>query len=253
MGTWTAVAEAYRTSFATLCSGPLERLLADTAGDLHLDVGCGTGELAARATADGRRVIAADADPDMVAITAAGHRDVVQAALPSLPFANSRFDALTANFVVNHVPDPRAATGELARVLRPGGRLAATIWPAGPTSWGALVSDAFAAVGARPLAGRRLSPELDFERSVDGLRSLVQGAGLQPVTASELHWEWRITVDDLWTGIAGGVAAAGQAYLAQPPHTQAAIESEFRRRATAVAREGCLCLPQKAAYVVAAR
>lgn len=121
MGTWTAVAQAYRHSFATLCAGTLDRLLADTCGGHHLDVGCGTGELAARAATGGRSVVATDADPDMVAIAATRHAAVLQASLPALPFDDGRFDTVTANFVVNHVPDPRAAMAELARVVRPGG------------------------------------------------------------------------------------------------------------------------------------
>ena len=51
-----------------------------------------------------------------------------------LPFADGTFHAVTANFVVNHVPDPRGAVRDLARVLRPGGRVAMTIWPAEPPS-----------------------------------------------------------------------------------------------------------------------
>lgn len=253
MGTWTAVAEAYRQSFATLCAGTLDRLLADTCGARHLDVGCGTGDLATRAAAAGRAVVATDADPDMVAITATTHSAALQAALPALPFDGGRFDAVTANFVVNHVPDPRAAMAELTRVVRPGGRLAATIWPAGPTSWGTLVSESFAAAGALPVSGQRLSPELDFERSVDGLRDLAEGAGLRVVSATELHWDWQVSVDDLWAGIAGGVATAGQAYRAQAAGIQAAIEAELRNRAAATAPDGALCLPQRAAYVVATR
>lgn len=115
------------------------------------------------------------------------------------------------------------------------------------------MSQSFDAAHAVPVAGQRLSPELDFERSVDGLRDLAEGAGLQSLTATELQWDWRTSVDDLWTGIAGGVATAGQAYLAQPPEVRAAIERELRQRAAAVATDGWLRLPQKAAYVVATR
>jgi len=50
---WDGVGEAYRTSFATLCAGTVEVRLADTSGDHHLDVGSGTGHLAAGAAALG--------------------------------------------------------------------------------------------------------------------------------------------------------------------------------------------------------
>ena len=45
----------------------------------------------------------------------------------ALPFADASFDRLIAAEVLEHVPDDRAAIAELARVLRPGGRLAVTV------------------------------------------------------------------------------------------------------------------------------
>jgi ubiquinone/menaquinone biosynthesis C-methylase UbiE len=253
MQSWSGMAEAYRQSFARLCGGTVDRLLADTCGADHLDVGCGAGELAAKAAEMGRTVIATDPDSDMIAITATLHPFVLQASLPRLPFKDGQFDSVTANFVVNHVANPRAAMSELARVLRPGGRLAATIWPAQPTAWGTLVQEAFAAAGVVAIQGQRLSADMDFERSVRGLRHLAEGAGLLPVLATDLQWEWLTSVDDLWRGIAGGVATAGQTFLAQTPDVQASAEHEFRERAAAVASDGRLRLPHSAAYVVATR
>lgn len=142
---------------------------------------------------------------------------------------------------------------ELAPVVRPGGRVAATIWPAQRTAWGALVNEAFTAANVVPIPGQHLSADLDFERSVAGLRGLTEAAGLLPVLAIELHWEWRISVDALWRGIAGGVATAGKTFMSQGPDVQASAEHEFRERAATVADDGMLRLPNTAAYVVATR
>lgn len=253
VSTWSGTAEAYRESFATLCGGTVERLLADTSGGSHLDVGSGTGDLAARAVALGRRVIAVDADPEMVTMSRAvvpGH--VVEASLPHLPFDDDSFDAVTANFVVNHVGDPRAAMRDLARVARPGGRVAVTIWPAQTSAWASLVAGAFGEAGVVPMPGRHLPPELDFDRSMDGLRALAEAAGLEAMTATELSWDWDISVDALWGGIAGGVATAGQTFLAQVPDVQVSAERAFRKASADLARDGMLRLPSTAAYVVAA-
>lgn len=118
------MAEAYRSSFATLCAGTIDQLLDDTHGSQHLDVGSGTGELARRAQALGRAVMAVDSDAEMVAMTAHQHTGAtLLASLPDLP-VRRRFDAVTANFVVNHTADPRAGVREHARTVRP-----AVAWP----------------------------------------------------------------------------------------------------------------------------
>lgn len=253
VGRWSGVADAYRASFATLCEGTVERLLSDTSGGDHLDVGCGTGILAARAAALGRAVVAVDADPEMAALSRAVIPGcVVEAALPDLPFDDGTFDAVTANFVINHVRDPRAALRELSRVTHPGGRVAVTIWPATTPEWAALVADAFSRAGVVPIPSQRLSVELDFDRSVDGLRRLAEAAALDVLTATELTWEWEISVDDLWGGIAGGVATVGQTFRAQTPAVQASAKREFYEVTARLAGDGMVRLSSAAAYLLAA-
>ena len=131
---WAGRAAAYDRSFAPLCAYPVHALLdlaAAGAGSRVLDVGTGTGTVAAAAAARGARVTAVDADAGMVELCAARvpAADVREATLPALPFADGEFDAVVANFVINHVADPAAAVRELRRVVRPGGRVAVTIWP----------------------------------------------------------------------------------------------------------------------------
>lgn len=252
MSTWRGVADAYQASFATLCDGTIERLLSDTPGDKHLDVGCGTGALAARAAVMGRTVVALDADREMVAMSKdALSGCVLEASLPDLPFGDATFDSVTANFVINHVGDPRAAMRELARVTRPRGRVAVTTWPAPPPEWALLVGKAFNRAGVVPIASRRLGVGMDFERSARGLTELADASGLQPLTATDLTWDWEISANALWEGIAGGVATVGQIFLAQAPEVQASAEREFHDAAAALAVNGVLTLSSTAAYLVA--
>lgn len=101
-------------------------------GRSMLDVGCGPGTVAVAARRAGFSAVGLDADPSMLDLA---HRKnsattLVCGALPDLPFADGQVDAVAANFVVNHTPEPRASVRELARVTRPGGRLALTIWTA---------------------------------------------------------------------------------------------------------------------------
>ncbi|MFD0571197.1 class I SAM-dependent methyltransferase [Kitasatospora gansuensis] len=135
------VPAAYRRGFAGLCAGAVPALLDRVAagpGLRLLDVGTGTGTVAAVALARGAAVTAVDAEPQMV--KSASERlpevPVSHALLPELPFADGEFDAVAANFVVNHVADPVAALAELRRVVRPGGRGAVTLWwPPATTRW----------------------------------------------------------------------------------------------------------------------
>ncbi len=252
MTAWSGVADAYRLSFGTLCAGTVHRLLADALAGPLLDVGCGDGGLAAAGAASGLPVVAVDADPDMTAVAVASLPGrVVVAGLPRLPFPDGTFATTTANFVVNHVADPRAAVTELARVTSPGGRVAMTSWTSTSPAWTPLVGDAFAAAGAVAPPPQRLAPGLDFERSPRGLAGLADAAGLLPLTVTELRWTWEVAVDDLWAGVTGGVAGPGRTFLAQSREVQGAATDAFRAAAAQHADDGLLRLAATAAYVLA--
>jgi arsenite methyltransferase len=103
------------------------------AGETVLDLGSGAGFdafLAARQVGDTGRVIGVDMTLEMIrkarANAAEGGFTRVefrQGRLESLPVEDASVDAVTSNCVINLVPDKSAVFRELARVLRPGGRL----------------------------------------------------------------------------------------------------------------------------------
>ena len=89
-----------------------------------LEVGCGWGELAewvGRET--GAEVTAIDLSPRMVELAREGGVAARVADVQDLPFADGEFDVAIAAWMLYHVPDLDRAVSELARVLRPGGRL----------------------------------------------------------------------------------------------------------------------------------
>jgi len=109
-----------------------DRLEADDEARV-LEVGCGVGELW-RENADrvpsSWRLTLVDRSPGMIAaaVGAAPSADLMVGDVQALPFANDTFDVAIANHMLYHVADRPQALAELARVLRPGGRLvAATI------------------------------------------------------------------------------------------------------------------------------
>jgi SAM-dependent methyltransferase len=150
---WAGRGAAYAESFAKLCTHPGPRLL-DAAevgqGARLLDMGTGPGTVTAAACARGTKVTAVDAEPTMVelAAQAAPAVDVRMAALPELPFPDGGFDAVVANFVLNHVGRPRVAPAELRRVVRPDGLIALTFWAMPPAAGQTLIGRAIQAAGA---------------------------------------------------------------------------------------------------------
>ncbi|MEX0675356.1 MAG: class I SAM-dependent methyltransferase [Gaiellaceae bacterium] len=91
-----------------------------------LEVGCGTGEFTERMARElGAEVVAVDISGRMVELTAARGIDARVGDVQALPFEDAEFDVAVANWVLYHAPDVDMAIRELARVLRPGGRLVA--------------------------------------------------------------------------------------------------------------------------------
>jgi SAM-dependent methyltransferase len=88
-----------------------------------LEVGCGPGEAAERIAASGAEVVAVDSSPRMVELARARGVDARLGDAQKLDFPDESFDAALAAWMLYHVPDPARALAELARVLRPGGRL----------------------------------------------------------------------------------------------------------------------------------
>jgi ubiquinone/menaquinone biosynthesis C-methylase UbiE len=99
-------------------------------GGTVVDVGCGTGRALAPlrdAVGPGGAVIALDVTPEMLraacpAATVAGAARVLADAR-ALPLRDACADAIFAAGLVNHLPDTEAGLRELARIIRPGGKL----------------------------------------------------------------------------------------------------------------------------------
>lgn len=108
--------------------------IAPRAGQRVLDIATGTGMVAAELLArePDCTVIGLDQSPEMLARARArfdggpggGRVELVEGQAERLPFADASFDALTFTYLLRYVDDPAATVRELARVVRPGGRVA---------------------------------------------------------------------------------------------------------------------------------
>ena len=229
MSNWDFAALGYQRSFARLCAGAIPFILdgiADAPGIRLLEAGCGTGELSAAAALAGYSVLGIDSSPQMLELARASHPGIRFAHadltalgtltalgdLTALDDAGACFDAVASNFVINHTADPRAAMKELSRVLTPGGIAAVTIWPHRMSQLGTVWSEVLARSGAVKPIIERLPTHLDFERTCDGMRDLMRGAGFADVRSDEIEVNLSLTPDDLWAGAEAGIAVIGAAY-----------------------------------------
>jgi demethylmenaquinone methyltransferase/2-methoxy-6-polyprenyl-1,4-benzoquinol methylase len=169
-----------------------------------LDVATGTG-LVARAVKRryGSRVVGLDQSEQMLsrALPLVGpvYEQVVRGEAEQLPFADAEFDALTFTYLLRYVDDPAATMRELARVVRPGGRIAMlefhvpprpVLYPAwrlytrvGLPALGRLVSRDWYEVG------RFLGPSIDGFWRRHPLPDVVEmwrAAGIHPVEARKM-------------------------------------------------------------------
>lgn len=120
---------------------PVQRLLMDTAaiapGERVVEIACGTGvvtESVARQVGPTGHVLATDLSPAMVADTerrmndaGLAHVETRQADGEDLG-AIGPFDAALCALGLMYAPDPARAVGEMCRVVRPGGRIVASVW-----------------------------------------------------------------------------------------------------------------------------
>ena len=94
--------------------------------DVVLDLACGTGDIALLARAAGaRRVLGLDLTPRMLLLARQKGYDIPYVAgdMGALPIATSSVDLVTTGYGLRNVPDLDTAIEELARVVRPGGRV----------------------------------------------------------------------------------------------------------------------------------
>ncbi|WP_375690436.1 class I SAM-dependent methyltransferase [Pseudooceanicola sp. LIPI14-2-Ac024] len=145
-------------------------------GSRVLDVATGTGWSARNAARYGAHVTACDFAPGMLTAAralSAGVQPAIefhQASAEALPFEDAAFDGVISTFGVMFAADPARAAAELARVVRPGGRLALATWVPGGS-----VAEFFAMLAAFSDAPPPPSNPMDWGEP-DRLQALLGGA-----------------------------------------------------------------------------
>lgn len=190
----------------------LTRTVEIAAGERVLDVACGTGNAAIPAAQAGGEVVGLDLTPELLDVAqkradAVGVEvDLQVGDAEGLPFEDASFDVVLSTFGCMFAPRHEVVAGELARVLRPGGRLGIVSW----TPEGA-IGDFFSTAGPHmPPPSSFVDPPLAWgqERYV---QELFEGSGVSLRFATENWWITHDSVEaavECYTTMFGPLTAA---------------------------------------------
>ncbi len=182
--------------------GPVGAAMIDrldiAADQQHLDIAAGTGEpgLSVARLAPNGRVVLTDLVAEMLEIAARQARaqglanvETKVCSADDLPFNDATFDSVSVRFGYMFFPDVAQATAEFARVLKPGGRLCASVWVKPEENpWTAIAMEAIAteAVLAPPDPDK---PNMFRSAAPRYVSALYERAGLRDVA------EWDVGVE----------------------------------------------------------
>ncbi|MDQ3103938.1 MAG: class I SAM-dependent methyltransferase [Actinomycetota bacterium] len=249
---WGLVAESWgeHADHVEQRSQVVTRLMIDAVapapGDEVLELACGAGGLGlaiADRVSPGGRVILSDVSPEMVAIAAAraARRDTPGAASPEIhvqvvdleqiDLPDASFDIVVCREGLMFALDPAQAANEIARVLRPGGRVALAVWgPRNRNPWLGVLADAVQEHTGSPVPPPGVPGP--FSLGTDGaLASTLAGAGLEQVAVEQVAVPTHDpSFDDYWqlrTDLAGPLKRLLEG---MPQQDRAAIQQIVRAR-----------------------
>ena len=233
---FTGIGSTYEKAGALLSFGQdprwrarLVSSLAAATDDVVLDVATGTG-LVARALRERYhcRVVGLDRSADMLSAAADrnGHMPLVRGHAERLPFPDESFDHLTFTYLLRYVDDPAAVLRELARVVRPGGRIAALDFGVPPRPLPRALWRLYTRMGL-PLIGRAISQRwasvgaflhgsierFNAAHTQDDLERYWRAAGLIDVRSSRMSFGACVVM----TGVKDGATEGPRAAEGSPP------------------------------------
>jgi SAM-dependent methyltransferase len=214
-------------------------------GDAVLDVGCGTGSLLTEIlrSPTPRRVVGVDAASVYLEAARAQLRDkrleLLEGDAEALPVESRQFDAALSQLVLQFVSRPGVAVIEMARVVRRGGIVAASVWNSG----GGMPHQRMfwdTAALLDPDAARLRAKTFNRETTRPGeLARLFGGAGLGEIAETTLTIAMDfIGFDDFWAPIAGGEGTLGKYASALPDPAAARLRDALRHAYLAGAPDG---------------
>jgi SAM-dependent methyltransferase len=232
-------------------------------GERVLDVGCGCGETTlalSRAVGEGGEVVGVDLSEPMLArararAQAGKHANARFVMADATRFAEPRpFDVLFSRFGVMFFPDPPAAFANLARALRPGGRLAVLCWRAAAENpWSSVPLEAVLTVLPRPEPPPPGAPGPFSLAEAEHVRSLLGGAGFANIDLSARDVPMSTGALEDATDYALAIGPAARLAAAAPRELQARVRGPVREALRPYQKAGVVTFPAAVWVVTATR
>ncbi|MFI5347770.1 MAG: class I SAM-dependent methyltransferase [Elusimicrobiota bacterium] len=238
-----AAYERYMGVWSRLAGEAFRDWLAPAPGGRWLDVGCGNGAFTELIFERCAPISVKGIDPSEPQLSYARQRfasrpaEFVKADAMALPFKDHAFDAAAMPLVIFFVPEPAKGVAEMARVVAPGGIVAAYAWdmPGGGFPY-AVVREELRDMGVKLAT----EPNPDASKS-EVLRALWTGAGLEAVETREIAVRRAYAdFDDYWTTVLGGPAFA-PILKSMPPKDLEGLKARLRARVPAGADGRIVC------------
>lgn len=214
--------------------------LAPGSGLRWLDVGCGSGAFTALlmdrcAPSETQGVDPSEAQLVFARARATGkHPTFQQGDAMALPFENDRFDAAVMALVIFFVPEPSQGVSEMARVVRPGGAVAAYAWDV--LGGGFPFEPIYFELRALGIVPPK-APREDASR-IDTMHELWVGAGLEAVETRTITIERTFAnFEDFWN-TSTALGSLRPVFEAMTPDELAALKARVRARLPAADTAG---------------